>query len=260
MTTLREMLDLPPPRLGHYLGEFATPGIGHILANAGCQFVFFDMEHSAFGFETLKNAIRFFEAAGLPAMVRVPAKEPDLIARAMDCGAEGIVAPMLGSTAEARAVLEAMKYTPEGRRGVALAIAHDNYRPGPVLDKLAAANRRSVLVALIETRAGVAEIDAIAATPGVDVLWIGHFDLSCDLGLPGRFDHPEFLAAVAEIERAAREHGKHLGRMVTDVESGIAFARGGYDLICYHGDVWLLQEALRAGIEAIRRGVEEDPA
>jgi len=257
VTGLREMLAAPAPRLGHYVGEFVTPGIGHILANAGCQFVFFDMEHSAFGFETLKNALRFFEAAGLPAFVRVPAKHPDLIARAMDSGAEGIVAPMLGSAEEARSVLDAMKYTPDGCRGVALAIAHDNYRLGPVLEKLAAANRRSVLVALIETRSGVAEVEAIAATPGVDVLWIGHFDLSCDLGLPGRFDHPDFLAAVAEVERAAERHGKHLGRMVIDVESGVAFARSGYDLVCYHGDVWLLQQAVREGIEAIRRGVEE---
>lgn len=260
MTGLRETFDRPGLVLGHYIGEFVTPGIGHILANAGCEFVFFDMEHSAFGFETLKAGLRYLEAAGLPAVVRIPSKTPDHVSRAMDCGAEGLVIPMLGSAEEARQILDFMKYTPAGRRGVALGIAHDNYRPGPVMEKLAEANRRSVLVALIETREGVANIDAIAATDGVDVLWIGHFDLSCDLGIPGQFDHADFLAAVAEVERAAKKHGKHLARMVNDIESGIALARAGYDIICYHGDVWLLQQAVREGIEAIRAGLGEAKA
>ncbi|GBD44184.1 5-keto-4-deoxy-D-glucarate aldolase [bacterium HR40] len=260
MNGLRTSFDRSGVKLGHYVGEFVTPGIGHILKATGCEFVFFDMEHSAFGFETLKAALRYFEAAGLPAMVRIPSKSPDHVSRAMDCGAEGLVVPMLSSAAEARQILDAMKYTPLGRRGVALAIAHDNYRPGPVLEKLAEANRRSLLVALVETREGIAEADAIAATEGVDVLWIGHFDLSCSLGIPGQFDHPDFRAAVAAVERAAKRHGKHLGRMVTDIESGIALARAGYDLICYHGDVWLLQQALREGIAAIRAGLGEGAA
>lgn len=257
MTGLRDTFDRPGIVLGHYIGEFVTPGIGHILANAGCEFVFFDMEHSAFSFETLKAGLRYLEAAGLPAVVRIPSKTPDQIARAMDCGAEGLVIPMLSSAEEARQVLDYMKYTPVGRRGVALGIAHDRYRPGPVREKLELANRQSVLVALIETREAIANIDAIAATEGVDVLWIGHFDLSCSLGIPGQFEHSDFLSALREIERAAKRHGKHLARMVTDVESGIALAQSGYDIICYHGDIWLLQQALREGLAAIRAGISE---
>ena len=121
---------------------------------------------------------------------------------------------------------------------------------------LAAANARTVLVALIETRSGVEQVEAIAATPGVDVLWLGHFDLSADLGMPGAFDHPTYLAAVAEVRAAARQHGKALGRMVGTVEDGVAHVQDGWDLIMYSGDVWLLQCAIRDGLEAIRAGVE----
>src|SRR6201999_4320470 len=87
-------------KLGHFIVEFATPGIGHILKSAGCDFVLFDLEHSGFGFETVKSAIRYFEAAQVPVIVRAPSKEYHHVARAMDMGAEGIMLPMVGSPAE----------------------------------------------------------------------------------------------------------------------------------------------------------------
>ena len=86
---LKDFAGSKAPKFGHFIVEFATPGIGHILKSAGCDFVLFDLEHSGFGFETVKSAIRYFEAADLPAIVRVPSKEYHHIARAMDMGAEG---------------------------------------------------------------------------------------------------------------------------------------------------------------------------
>ena len=93
---LKAMAGVRTPKFGHFIVEFATPGIGHILKAAGCDFVLFDTEHSGFGFETIKSAIRYFEAARLPAIVRVPSKFYDQIARAADMGAEGIMLPMVG--------------------------------------------------------------------------------------------------------------------------------------------------------------------
>ena len=100
------------------------------------------MEHSGFGFETVKSAIRYFEAADLPAIVRVPSHDYHHIARAMDMGAEGLMLPMVGTVDQARHIVNSMKYHPAGKRGVALQIAHDRYRPGSVADKFAAANQR----------------------------------------------------------------------------------------------------------------------
>jgi 2-keto-3-deoxy-L-rhamnonate aldolase RhmA len=140
---LKELAGSKAPKFGHFIVEFATPGIGHILKSAGCDFVLFDLEHSGFGFETVKSAIRYFEAADLPVIVRVPSKEYHHIARAMDMGAEGLMLPMVGNVGEARHILNSMKYTPDGGRGVALQVSHDRYRPGTVVDKFTAANRRS---------------------------------------------------------------------------------------------------------------------
>src|SRR5829696_8072697 len=162
--------------------------LGHFLKGAGCDFAFIDMEHSGFSFETVKSAVRYCEAAQLPAIVRVPSKSYHHIARAADIGAEAVMVPMVDTDAEARELVSHLKYTPLGARGVALGIAHDNFRgAGPVHERLAAANERTCLFALIETASGVEHVDAIAAVEGVDGLWIGHFDLSSSLGIPGEF-------------------------------------------------------------------------
>jgi 2-dehydro-3-deoxyglucarate aldolase/4-hydroxy-2-oxoheptanedioate aldolase len=252
--TLKDQARDRALKVGHFVVEFATPGIGHMLKNAGCDFVLFDTEHSGFHHETIKRTLRYFEAAGLPAIVRVPSRSYHHVARAADMGAEGLMVPMVNDAAEARAVLDACRYVPEGERGVALGIAHDNYAAGPVMAKLAAANARMTTFLQIETAAGVENVEAIAALDGVDALWIGHFDLSASLGVPGQFDHPRFTEAVAAVVAACRRHDKALGRLVPDVATGVTLKQAGFDFICYAGDVWVFQAAVRAGVDAIRAG------
>jgi 2-keto-3-deoxy-L-rhamnonate aldolase RhmA len=249
---LKEMARSPELKLGHFIVEFATPGIGQILKAAGCDFALFDTEHSGFGFETIKSVLRYMQAADLPTVVRVPSKEYHHIARAADMGAEGIMLPMVGSPDEARAILDCLKYVPDGRRGVALGIAHDRYLPGPTMEKLAAANRRTTLFAQIETRQGVENADKIAAIDGVDCLWIGHFDLSCSLGIPGQFEHRDFTGAVEAVAKACKKRSKALGRLVPTVEDAVRLRKQGFDFLCYSGDVWALQGAVQAGIAEIR--------
>jgi 2-keto-3-deoxy-L-rhamnonate aldolase RhmA len=261
MTSLKGLCRSRQPKFGHFIVEFATPGIGHLLKAAGCDFALFDTEHSGFGFETIKSAVRYFEAARLPAIVRVPSKAYDLIARAADMGAEAVMVPMVDTAEEARDLVSCLKYTPTGRRGVALGIAHDCYRnEGSVAERLTAANERTCLFAQIETAPGVKNADAIAAVDGVDCLWVGHFDLSASLGIPGEFEHPEFLAAIAQVARACDRHGKALGRLVPDAATGVDYASRGFDFLCWSGDVWALQAAIRAGIDAMREGIAASQA
>jgi 2-keto-3-deoxy-L-rhamnonate aldolase RhmA len=253
---LKAMARTRSAKLGTFIVEFATPGIGHILKSAGCDFVLFDTEHSGFGFETIKSAVRYFEAADLPAIVRVPSREYHHIARALDMGAEGIMVPMVGNPDEVRHIVNSMKYTPVGRRGVALQVAHDRYRAGATGDKLAAANNRTTLFCQIETAEGVENADAIAAIDGVDCLWVGHFDLSSSLGIPGEFDHPKFLGAIETVVAATRKHNKALGRLVPTTQLGIALYKQGFDFCCYSGDVWILHQALEEAIGRLRAGCQ----
>lgn len=253
------MCQTRSPKFGHYIGEFLTPGIGHMLAQAGCEFVFFDMEHSGFSFESLKQAVRYFESAGVALIVRAPSKNYDDIARVCDAGAEGVMVPMVMNADEAATFVSYMKYPPQGDRGVALGIAHDNFYAGelPVAQRLAQANERNTTFMLIETREGADNADSIAATPGVDCIWIGHFDLSASLGIPGQFDHPEYRAAHDRIVTAAKQHGKSLGRLVGSVDEGLVDLQQGYDFCCYGTDTMLYQRVLMQGLDELRsRSVE----
>ena len=147
-----------------------------------------------------------------------------------------------------------MKYPPDGDRGIALGGAHDNYYAGdtPVAQRLQRANQRNTFFALIETREGAANADAIAATPGVDCLWIGHFDLSASLGVPGEFDHPVYRAAFDDIVAAGKRHNKALGRLVGTVDEGLADLQQGFDFCCYGTDTMLYQRALNHGLSELR--------
>jgi len=249
----RELLDAREPSLGTYVGEFATPGLGRILKAADCAFAFVDMEHSGFGFETARAVLGDLHSQGVATLLRPPSKRPDHYQRAADIGAQGIVAPMVSSAAEARDLVAAIKYPPRGRRGVALGIAHDDFVARPVAEALAAADARTSAVALIETADGVERCGEIAAVEGIDALWIGHLDLSASLGVPGEFDHPSFVEAVGTVMAAARERGTSVGRVVSSAEEAVRVIGEGCDLVCYLGDAWLLRKALGEGLTEIRR-------
>ena len=249
---LRRLLARDGLKVGHSVFEFDTPGIGQIIKAADADFTFIDMEHSGFGFAELKRLITSMRAADLPSLVRPPSKSGSHISRALDVGADGLILPMVETAAEAEKVVADMKYPPQGHRGAALGIAHDGYAPGPAAPKLRAANQRTAFVALIETAQGIENVDEIAAVKQLDCLWVGHFDLSSSLGIPGEFDNPVFTRAVDKVRRAAKKHGKSLARLVNDADLGAALYKKGFDVICYSGDLWTYQEALTRGISDLR--------
>lgn len=239
-------------KLGTYIGEFASPGIGAILKSAGCQFAFLDMEHSGFSFETAKAVLRSLQDAGIATLLRPPSDVTHHISRACDVGAQGICPPMMGTAEQAQAVINSINYPPTGTRGAAFGIAHDDYLTRPVSEAIAHANAKTSFVALIETAEGVENVESIAALDGCDCLWIGHFDLSNSLGIPGDFDDQKFKTATARIMAAAQASGKSVGRLVNAVSDANRCIAEGCDFICYSGDVWLYREALEKGLSEIQ--------
>ncbi len=249
---LRDLLDGARPALGHLIFEFATPGIGWLVRNAGADFLLFDMEHSGFTFETAKLAVLSTRAADIPLVLRVPSHDAKDLARACDIGADGVMVPLVGTPEEARSIVAAVKYPPAGRRGVSQVQMHDRYRSGPFADKARAANAALALFAQIESRQGVEHADAIAAVDGVDCLWVGHMDLSCSLGAPAQFDTPDFQASLRAVVAAARKHGKRAGRMVRNAEEGAAQHTLGFNCFVLGSDTQVYQAALAQGIGALR--------
>ena len=237
------------PIVGAMTFEFFSPGMSCILANAGCRFVFYDMEHTGLGFETLKWL--FATCRGLPIepMVRVPRGEYTYIASALDLGARGVMIPMVESAEQARAIVQACRYPPLGRRGAAFGFAQCDYRGGDVGAKIRDYHDRTLVVAQIETERGLDQVEAIAGVEGIDVLWVGHFDLSNFMGMPARFDDPAFDAAMRRVAEVARRHGKAAGFMATDRAWIDRVKAMGYSMIAIGTDVGLLGDATRALVD-----------
>lgn len=237
---------------GTMVFEFFSPGMPQIVSNAGAEFVLYDMEHTGLGFETLKSQFASCRGLDLVPMVRVPRGDYHFIARALDIGALGVMVPMVGTRAEAEFHVSCARYPPMGRRGAAFGFAHDDYAGGDVTAKMAAAHERTLMIAQIETDEGLRNVEAIAAVPGIDALWIGQFDLTNFMGIPAQFQHREYLAAVDRVVAACASHGKTAAILATDEAWARDYAARGFRLMAYGIDQLLLQNALRHGLDVLR--------
>lgn len=238
--------------VGHMIMEFGTRGIAKIVESAGIDFVLLDMEHSGIELERVADLIAWFKATPIAPVVRVPGALYHFVARCLDAGALGIMAPNVESVEQARIIVNAVKYAPEGNRGLGLGTAHNDYVPPKPAEYLAEANANTSVICQIESRRGLENLEAIAALPGVDMLWVGQFDLTQSLGIVGQFEHPRFLEALTMIPEAARRHGKAAGIQPGSREQAAAWIKLGYNVISYGSDVTVYRTALAEAVAAVR--------
>jgi 2-dehydro-3-deoxyglucarate aldolase/4-hydroxy-2-oxoheptanedioate aldolase len=237
--------------LGSMVFEFFVPGMPQILSQAGAEYAIYDMEHGGLGLETLKMLVAASRGTGVVPMVRVPRGEYHFIARSLDVGAQGIMVPMVESLAQARDIAQSARYPKQGRRGAAFGFAHDDYAPGDPKDKMREADRRNIVIAQIETERGLEAVEEIAAVDGIDCLWLGHFDMTNFLGIPGQFEHPDYLAAVKRIVAAGRRHGKALGFMAADTAWARAYRKHGFNMIATGTDQGILMAGIRGVLQSV---------
>lgn len=249
---LKQNLHTNGQAFGSMAMEFLTPGLPAIMAAAGAEFGLFDMEHTGASLETMKSMIAGCRGINVAPIVRVPRGEYHFIARALDIGAHGIMVPMVGSAEEAAHIADRAHYPPVGHRGAAFGVAHDDYRAADPATAMARAAARTLMIAQIETMEGLDSVEAIAATPNIDVIWLGHFDLTNFMGIPGQFQHPDYLAAVRRIAAAAKAHGKVAGILAMNDAWAQEYWRHGYRMLAYGLDHMLFQAALKAGLEKMR--------
>jgi len=251
---VREKLREGGTAFGVMAFDFFTPGLAPTLAAAGAEFVLLDMEHSGASIDTIKAQIAFAHGAGIVPMVRVPACLYHLIAPVLDAGALGIMAPMMETREQAETLVSTCRYRPEGRRGLAFNVAHDRYTGGAAPPKMRAANESILTIALIESERGVDNAQAILSTPGMDLGWVGHYDLSDSLGLVEQFDDRRYREAEARLQAAAVRANKPLGWLVPNgAMARIALERG-YRCICIGHEVAVLRTALQNEFEIARTG------
>jgi 2-keto-3-deoxy-L-rhamnonate aldolase RhmA len=236
---------------GTMIFEFLSPGLPQIARNAGADFLLYDMEHSGFSVDQIKNQCALCRGIGLTPLVRPPGKDYQFAARLLDIGAMGLMFQMLETAEEARELVSYTRYPPRGRRGAIFGGAHDDYDTDDIAAAIAGVEERTMVIGLIETERGVANVDEIMAVEGIDAAHLGHADLSISLGLPGQFEHPTVQAGYDAIVNAAGKHGKPAGTLVADVAGGEDMMQRGYRMISYKFDIGLMQDALGDGIAAL---------
>ena len=238
--------------VGHLVWEFGTRGIAKIVESAGADFVLLDMEHSAFDGERIADLIGWFQATRVAPIVRVPQRLYHFLARAMDAGALGAMVANVENAEQAQEVVNAVKYAPEGRRGVGLGSAHTGYVAVDPVAYMREANANTVVICMIESPEGLANVHAIAETPGVDVLWVGHFDLTQTMGIPGQFEHPAFREALRKVVAAAKNAGKIAAINPGTMEQAREWLRLGFGAISWSNDIAVYRAGLAAAIAQIR--------
>jgi 2-keto-3-deoxy-L-rhamnonate aldolase RhmA len=238
--------------VGTMVWEFATRGIAQIVEAAGVDFVLLDMEHSAIGLDRIADVLAWFQATAVAPFVRVPSPEYHFLARIMDAGALGVMVPNVETPETARAIVNAVKYAPLGHRGVGLGSAHTLYRNPDPTAYFAEANAGSTVICQIESTRGLENAEAIAATPGVDILWVGHFDLTQSMGIPAQFHHPDLLAALSRVAEVCREHGKLAGIQPSTQEQATEWMALGYNVISWGTDAQVYRNALAAAVAGLR--------
>lgn len=243
---LRETWKAGRPVFGVW-AALACPFAVELMALPGVGYICVDQQHGVIDYADAVNMMMAAQGRGIAPLTRVPANESWMIAKALDAGAQGVIVPLVNNAAEARAAVEACRYPPRGVRSF-----------GPIRAAVVTGRDQQALgdgvlcFVMVETREGLQNIEAIAATPGLDGIYVGPADLALGLGLPPDLDktEPEHAAAVQTILEACQRNGIVAGIQCGSGRSGHAYAQQGFRLVTITKDSAILQAGVRAELRA----------
>lgn len=243
------------------LGPFcklSAPQHMEIFGHAGFDFVILDCEHGPMSTETVENLVRAAEVTGLQTLVRVPQNEPALINRMLDLGATGIIVPHVSTPDEARRLASAARYVPDGERGLCRYVRAAKYSKTDRYRYLEEANRDVIVVAMIESSEGFRNLPGILATKGLDAVFVGPYDLSQSLGIPGRAEAPEVERTMAAIVAQAKQAGVAAATFVESPEGAKKWAEAGVQIISYSTDVGIILAASTGIVRSVHGMLAEN--
>lgn len=220
------------------MGTFLNTGSAisaELAAQAGLDWLMLDLEHGMGSWEQILQQLIAVSGHTIAPIVRLPFLRPEYFKRAFDMGSLGVMVPYVETAEQAAEAVQYTRYPPRGQRGVAKFNRGAEFG-GRFEEWLERSHKATLVVPQIESRMALDNLDAIAATEGVDVLFVGPLDLSVNLGIPQQFDHPEFIAAKAAVVAAARKHGKIAGMLAFEpsqvpglLDEGFSFLATGSD-------------------------------
>lgn len=254
MTNLKNKLKTGSTVTGSWICT-ASPIVAELMASTGFDFLVVDAEHSAVDLaqtQVLFQAVRAGNPDCMP-LVRLPGVSYAETKRYLDAGASGVIAPLVNTPEQARELIRAVKYPPEGMRGVGFCRANGYGKR--LRESVASDNSETFVCVQIEHVDALKNIDSILAVPGIDAAMIGPYDLSASMGITGQFEHRDMVHAVTAIRDACRRHSVVPGIHVIQPDSAEALRRigEGYRFLAYSLDITMLLNACARGLEEIRK-------
>ena len=230
--------------------------MAEVLGAAGLDFILIDCEHGPGSPESVANCIRAAEIRGASPMVRVTEDTRTGILRYLDIGAQGILVPQIESAKQVEQVVAYAKYSPQGIRGMAMPRASTWGMDGP--EYTCIANEQTLIAVQCENSACLNDIENVAAVPGVDVIFLGPYDMSHSLGIPGQLKHPLMLDAEKRILNAAQQAGIAAGTFVGTIENAIKAREEGWRFILLGTDIMTLGSVYKGYVEAFKAVLRTD--
>ena len=244
------------PAFGCWINVF-EPTVGELVARAGYDYAMLDMEHTPVTLDRVLPMVRAVQLGGAKALVRVPDRDPAWLGRLMDLGADGAMVPMIESPAEAERLARAALYAPEGTRGMAAGIVRASGH-GLDADYVERCRAAFLLLVQIETRQALECADGIAAVDGIDMIFVGPYDLAGSLGHRAEPDHRETRAAIRKVLAAAKNAGKPLATIPTPAVGARKLFGQGFDLVFSGSDVAMLREGMVRDVAAQTKALRRD--
>ncbi len=228
-----------------------SPMIVELVGHIGFDFALIDTEHGPAGVESCEHMVRAADSVGLPAFIRVAMNIRQNILRYLDIGALGVMLPQISTRAEAEAVVEAVKYPPQGRRGLAAVRAADYGLTTTLKDYTIKANQETLVVVQIETMDAVNNLDEFLSIEGIDIFFIGPADLSASMGYVGEPNHPEAQAMIEKLVHRIRAAGRIAGTVAYTHEALVTAKERGFQVIV-HGVIGMITKSGRDYLEIAR--------
>ncbi|MEM3156344.1 MAG: aldolase/citrate lyase family protein [Nitrososphaerota archaeon] len=226
-----------------------SPAVVEIFGYAGFDFVIIDMEHGPFNFETVENMIRAAEASGITPIVRTPSSEETYILRALECGAAGVQVPHVDEVETAKQVIEAAMYYPRGLRGVSPYTKAAQYSAIDPKTHMDTSNMEVMTIIHIESQKGINNLPAMLDSAPVDVVFLGPYDLSQSLGIPGMVDDPRVIESITKGLKICREKGVAVGTFVESPERARRWMNSGIQYIAYSVDIGIFMRTVKQIIQ-----------
>jgi len=234
-----------------------SPTITNIVGAAGMDFAIIDLEHGPTGFKTAENMIRAADSEGCSSIIRLGTISETDILKSLDIGAQGILVAHVESADDARRVVEHAKYHPLGRRGFSPYTRAGGYGSTGIENHTIRENEQTLVGIIIEGRKGIDAIEEIARVPGLDLIYIGAYDLSQALGMPGHVRHPEVRACLERcmglIRKAGLIPGGYVARNQEDMEWMLSI---GMQFITFLPDVTIFSDTCKNAVEDFRKSVQ----